>query len=120
MGLSLQMMLKALLDMKRMLPVLLLAAVFTGCDDVPNVGNSLVDSETEVVKVSDFDVNGHSVLNPSVQTRNLVQVLGRIEATGYGRLVADFVTQFMPAAQLSSALTQENIDSRQWGLRFIV
>ena len=36
---------------------------------------------------------------------------GRIDATGYGRLEADFVTQFMPAAQLSSALTQENIDS---------
>ncbi len=111
MGLSLQMMFKALLNMKRVLPVLLAAAAMTACDDVPNVGNSLVDSETEVVKVSDFDVNGHSVLNPSVQTRNLVQVLGRIDATGYGRLEADFVTQFMPAAQLSSSLTQENIDS---------
>ena len=43
------MMFKALLNMKRVLPVLLAAAAMTACDDVPNVGNSLVDSETEVV-----------------------------------------------------------------------
>jgi len=104
-------MIKALTNMKQALPVLFMVLGLAACEDVPNIGNSLVDSETEVVKVSDFDVHGRSVENPSVQTRNLVQVLGRIDASGYGRLEADFVTQFMPAAQLSADLTHDNIDS---------
>ena len=86
-------------------------AALTSCEDTPDIGNSLVEDETEVVKVSDFTVVGRTVGNTSVETRNLVEMLGRIDADGYGKLSAEFVTQLMPAAQLSSNLTRDNVDS---------
>lgn len=86
-------------------------AALTSCEDTPDIGNSLVEDETEVVKVSDFTVVGRTVGNTSVETRNLVEMLGRIDADGYGKLSAEFVTQLMPAAQLSSTLTRDNVDS---------
>lgn len=84
---------------------------FTACDDTPNVGASLVEDETEVVEVSDFTISGRSVPNTSVETRNLIQVLGKIDARGYGKMSAEFVTQLMPAAQLASDLTINSVDS---------
>ncbi len=86
-------------------------AALTSCEDTPDIGNSLVEDETEVVKVSDFTVVGRTVGNTSVETRNLVEMLGRIDADGYGKLSAEFVTQLMPAAQLSANLTRDNVDS---------
>lgn len=86
-------------------------AAFSACEDTPDVGNSLVEDETEVVKVSDFKVTGRTVGNASVETRNLVEMLGRIDANGYGKMSAEFVTQLMPSAQLGANLTRENVDS---------
>lgn len=84
----------------------------TACDNTAaDIGGSLVEDETEVVEVSDFTLTGQTVANQSVETRDLIQMLGRINAKGYGSMSAEFVTQLMPAAQLSSNLTIENVDS---------
>ena len=86
--------------------------MLNSCGDASDIGSSLVEDETDVVVVSDFTLTGHSVDNPRVQTRSTTQVLGRINAEGYGNLTSDFITQFMPAMQLDTEnLTLENIDS---------
>ncbi len=88
------------------------AAVLTSCEDTPNVGASLVKDESEVVIATDFAVTGKSVDNPRVQSRTVTQVLGQIDAKGYGRFASDFMTQFMPSAKIDTQnITAENIDS---------
>ncbi|MDE6528517.1 MAG: DUF4270 domain-containing protein, partial [Muribaculaceae bacterium] len=92
--------------------VIIAAALLPSCEDSPNVGSSLVQDESEVVIASEFAVAGHSVVNPRVQSRTVTQVLGRINAKGYGTFTSDFVTQFMPSAQIDTEnLTADNIDS---------
>lgn len=91
---------------------ILAAGMLASCEDSPNVGSSLVQDESEVVIASEFAVAGHSVNNPRVQSRTITQVLGRINAKGYGTFTSDFVTQFMPSAQIDTEnLTPDNIDS---------
>lgn len=92
--------------------IILSAAILTSCEDSPNVGSSLVEDESEVVIASEFTVAGRSIINPKVQSRTVKQVLGRINAKGYGTFSSDFVTQFMPSAQIDTEnLTADNIDS---------
>lgn len=86
-------------------------ALLTGCEDAPQVGASLVEDESEVVIADNFTITGHSVDNPRVQSRTVTQVLGRINAKGYGYFASDFVTQFMPSATISPNVTADNIDS---------
>ena len=64
--------------------IALAAAVFTSCEDTPNVGSSLVENSSQVMVFDDFTITGNIVDNPSVQTRNTTQVLGTITADGYG------------------------------------
>ena len=78
------------------------AAVLTSCEDTPNVGASLVQDESEVVIATEFAVTGKSVDNPRVQSRTVTQVLGQIDAKGYGRFASDFMTQFMPSAKIDT------------------
>jgi len=90
------------------------AGVFAlaACEESPNIGSSLIQDETEVVVFSDFTVTGRSVDNPRVQSRTVTQVLGRINAKGYGSFSSDFVTQFMPSVSIDTKnLTADNIDS---------
>lgn len=88
------------------------AAIMSSCEDTPNVGASLVEDESEVVIATDFSATGTSVDNPRVQSRAITQVLGQIDAKGYGRFSSDFMTQFMPSAKIDAQnITVENIDS---------
>lgn len=85
---------------------------FTSCEDTgAEIGSSLVTDESEVVIFDDFSVEGVSVDNPRIQSRTITQVLGRINAKGYGTFSSDFMTQFMPSSKMSSNITAENIDS---------
>lgn len=104
--------------MKRAVNILAIAATavcyglsLIGCEDTPNVGNSLVEGESEVVIYSDFTLKGRTVDNPRVQSRTVTQVLGNIDARGYGEFTSDFMTQFMPSATIAHNITRDNIDS---------
>mgnify|MGYP000066629659 CR=1 FL=1 len=101
--------------MKRILPILAAVGVissFTACDDSTTVGSSLVKDNVEIVMDSAFTVTGHSVNNDRVQSRTITQLLGQIDAKGYGNLTSDVVTQFMPSNVLDTAgVTVETIDS---------
>lgn len=90
------------------------ATGFSACDDdtTDEIGSSLVQTESSVDICSDFTLEGKSVENNRVQSRTISQLIGKIDANGYGTLSSDFVTQLMPAATLDSMLTSaEEIDS---------
>ncbi|MBD5243788.1 MAG: DUF4270 domain-containing protein [Bacteroides sp.] len=88
-------------------------SALTSCDDtVSTVGSSLTDDEVSVIIDSAFTVSGRSVDNMSVMSRTTMQLLGRIEAQGYGSFTSDIVTQFMPTAAIdTTGVKVENIDS---------
>ncbi|MDE6490565.1 MAG: DUF4270 domain-containing protein, partial [Muribaculaceae bacterium] len=73
------------------------AVAVTGCEEASTMGSSLIQDETEFVIDSSFTATGRSVENKKVQSRTIVQLLGKIDAKGYGMLQSDVVTQFMPA-----------------------
>lgn len=103
---------KAITAIKSAVVITAAASLLASCEDSPNVGSSLVHDESEVVIASEFAVAGRSVDNTRVQSRTITQVLGRINAKGYGDFSSDFVTQFMPSAQIDTEnLTADNIDS---------
>ncbi len=93
--------------------VALLVVAVSSCDDVTTtVGSSLVEDRVEVVIDSSFTLTGRSVANRRVQSRTITQLLGRIEAQGYGDLSSTVVTQFMPGIALDTdRFSADNIDS---------
>lgn len=91
------------------LPVL---AMLFSCNNESTIGSSIVEDQVNVYIDSAFTVTGYTQKIGKVQSRTINQLLGRIEAKGYGRLASDVVTQFMPALQLDTAnITIEGIDS---------
>ena len=88
----------------RLAPVAAIAAtaLLAACSDTTGtIGSSLVEDETEVVVETGFKVTGHSsATNLPVQSRTISQLLGSIEADGYGSFSSEFVTQFLPATEL--------------------
>lgn len=102
----------------KLLPCLLVAAaampMFMACDDSEDIGSSIIQDEVEVVVKDGFTLSGHSVSNNRIQSRTVTQLLGDIEAKGYGKLRSDFVTQFMPAGEIDTVgITAADIDSLQ-------
>ena len=86
--------------------------VMASCDENDTIGNSLVATDNSVIVDKDFTLTGKTLPMDSIQSRTTMQLLGMIEAKGYGDFASDFVTQYMPAAELDSLIrTPENIDS---------
>lgn len=89
----------------RYLPLIFLAfcAAISSCDDdVTTIGSSLITDQSEIVIDSSFVLSGHSVRNESVQSRTVTQLIGRIQAEGFGSLSSEIVTQFMSAVSLDT------------------
>ncbi len=88
------------------------AAGFTACDNSSQIGMSIAQDDVSVVIDSAFTMTGKSVEIGSVQSRTVSQLLGRIDAPGFGRLSSTIVCQFMPSSQMDTLLTSEaDIDS---------
>lgn len=82
------------------------------CEDSSTAGGSLVQDEVEIVMDSAFSVDGRPVTNDLVQSRTILQLLGSIEAEGYGLLSSDIVCQYMPASNIDTfGVKAEYIDS---------
>lgn len=75
------------------------------CGDTDSIGSSLLQSENDIIIEDGFTLTGHSVTNDKVQSRTAMLLLGSIDADEYGHFESDFVTQFMPVAQLDTTLT---------------
>ncbi|MDE5811601.1 MAG: DUF4270 domain-containing protein, partial [Muribaculaceae bacterium] len=87
------------------------SAVICSCDDDNNIGSSLIDIDASITVDDNFQVTGKSVAIDGVQSRTIMQLVGEIEAEGYGKLSADFLTQFMPVAEIDPSLSSsEQID----------
>lgn len=92
---------------------LLFVIFFISCEENSTIGSSIVQEEVEIVIDStSFHVNGKTVKSERIQSRTITQLLGKINATGYGYLESDIVTQFMPAGEIdTSYVTENDIDS---------
>lgn len=95
---------------------LLLAA----CEGESTIGGSLIEDQVEIIVDSAYTVTGRSVENPKVQSRTTLQLLGRINAEGFGALSSDIVTQFISAEQIdTTGVTAADIDSVKMVLRLV-
>ena len=99
----------------RILPLAAISALaFYACEEgTSSIGSSIVSDEIEIVIDSAFTVTGSSVPVSSVVSRSEYQILGNIDAEGYGTLSADFASGFMPANKLTTGygMTAANVDS---------
>lgn len=98
---------------------LCVAATVAGCGETDSIGSSLIQSENNIIIEDNFTITGHSVVNDKVQSRTAMLLLGSIDAEDYGHFESDFVTQFMPVAQIDTTLTSAAaIDSVKLKLMF--
>ncbi len=83
------------------------------CEESSTIGTSVIQDEVEIVMDSSYTIiSDTSIMNPRVQSRTVTQLLGIIDAKGYGKLQSDVVTQFMPAGSIDTAgVTVDDIDS---------
>ncbi len=89
------------------------AATFSACDNTTStIGSSLVTDHVEIIEDSAFTITARSLTGQEIMSRTTVQLIGRIDAGGYGSLSSDIVTQFMPAQNLDfTDVTSLKVDS---------
>ncbi|MCM1077262.1 MAG: DUF4270 domain-containing protein [Bacteroides sp.] len=92
---------------------LVAAMAVASCDETASTtGSSLVQDEVEIIIDSAFTVSGRAVSNDLVQSRTVLQLLGKIDAQGYGALTSDIVCQYMPSSYIDTVgVTPDYIDS---------
>ena len=82
------------------------------CNETSNIGITLMDENVSIYVDSNYTVTGRTVETPVVQSRTLSQLIGAINAPGYGTIHSDFVSQFMSSTAIDTVnMTAENIDS---------
>ena len=100
------------MKLNRWIPAALIGASLIACEESTEIGSSIIEDNLEVLIDSSFTVSGFSVTNPVIQSRTESQILGKIDAKGFGNFSSDFITQFMPAVALDTfGITIESIDS---------
>ena len=91
--------------MRKFLFVSIIAAVWTVCfnsctDDT--IGTSISDIQSAIIQDSSFVLTGKTVRNSHLRSRSSIQLLGNINAQGYGTLTSDVVAQFMPTTTIDT------------------
>lgn len=97
-----------------LLTIVAAAALISGtaCSDSSQIGNSLADETLTIVVDSAFTVTGTTIENPVVASRTISQLIGSLDAPGFGKISSDFVAQFMPSAAIDTTnFTINDIDS---------
>lgn len=72
------------------------------CDDTSDIGNTLGDEDLSIVIDSAFTLTAKTIDDPVVASRTTSQLLGVLQAPGYGDISSDFVTQYMPSLALDT------------------
>ena len=90
------------MKLNRWIPAAIIGASLIACEESTEIGSSIIEDNVEVLVDSSFTVTGFSVTNPVIQARTENQILGKIDAKGFGNFSSDFITQFMPAAGLDT------------------
>lgn len=97
-----------------------LSLLAASCEVSSEVGNTLADETITIVADSAFTVTGNSELNPVVQSRTLTQLIGQVDAPGFGKIYSDFVGQFMPSLTIDTSDVKVNqIDSVKLYMRML-
>jgi hypothetical protein len=78
-----------------------LAMGFNSCTE-ETIGTSISDIHSAIVEDSGFVFNGVSVRNTHLRSRSSIQLLGKVNAEGYGTLTSDVVAQFMPTTTIDT------------------
>ena len=92
--------------------LLLITCLLFSCDENSSIGSSITQEEVEIIVDSSFTITGNTIYCDKIKSRTLTQLLGRINAQGYGDLTSDVVTQFMPAGVIdTSGVNVDDIDS---------
>lgn len=95
-----------------LIAALTLCISLASCDDDSKIGGAITEDKVTVTVDSAFTATGVSSPIEKVQSRTVSQLIGRIDAPGYGSLSSDVVTQFMPASVIDTArININNIDS---------
>ncbi len=73
----------------------------TSCNDDSIIGGSLTNQEVKISVDSSFNIEAHSVYEPSFDSRGNTMLLGAVDMKGVGRYSSSFVTQLMPATAIT-------------------
>ena len=89
-----------------------LAVGLTGCNSTSTIGSEIVTDSVSVTIDTAFTVTGYTVPDTIVLSRTIAQMVGLVQAPGFGTISSQVVTQFMPSAKIdTTGITVENIDS---------
>ncbi len=84
----------------------------TGCNSTSSIGSEIVTDSVSVTIDTAFTVTGYNVPDTIVLSRTVEQMVGLVQAPGFGTISSQVVTQFMPSAKIdTTGLTVDNIDS---------
>lgn len=78
------------------------AMLTPSCDDTSEIGNIITQDSIAIVVDTTFNLTGQSVSNSQVLSRSVTQMIGRVDAPGFGSISSDIVTQFMPSNTLDT------------------
>lgn len=86
--------------------------LLAACEDSSTIGTSIIENNVEIVIDSTFTITGRSVDNSEVQSRTVMQLLGRLEAGNYGSISSDVVTQFISSQSIdTTGYSAADVDS---------
>lgn len=86
----------------------------TSCEEDASsqLGSSVLQNDVEIEVDSSFTITASAVEHNDLEVRTLLQMLGRIDAGGYGRFESDYVTQFLSSTAIDTTnIKKSNIDS---------
>ncbi len=93
------------MNMRKFIYVLMLtiavAMGFNSCSD-DTIGTSISDIHSALIEDSSFVFTGKSVRSTHLRSRSSIQLLGNVNAEGYGTLTSDVVAQFMPTTTIDT------------------
>ena len=93
------------------IPAIATALALAACDEDNNtIGSSLIEDQVEVVHYTASAPTGVSVRDASIQSRTIMQLLGRLSADDYGRIESEIYTQYMPAIRIDATYRGEKPD----------
>lgn len=85
---------------------------FSSCNSSSSIGNEIVNDSISVTIDTSYTVTGVTISDSVVLSRTINQMLGTVEAPGFGIVSSQVVTQFMASSQIDTTnFPVSNVDS---------
>ena len=99
----------------RLIPAAFIALTVFACEESSTIGSSIIEDDINIIVDSTFTITGISVRDSVIQARTDNQLLGKIDAKGFGNMSSDFITQFMPSNAIDTVgVTLDSIKMRMF------